>query len=65
MNEDTLGYQFLIDFNDAPDSFANYSITKVLSGAIPPLSLKDQVVIIGTVAESVKDFFFCPIRTNQ
>ena len=35
-------------------------LTALLSGSIPPQAIEDKVVLIGVMAESVKDFFYTP-----
>lgn len=60
INADARGYQFLLDFKDTPESFTSYSLTTLLSGKIDPEAIKDKIVLIGTEAESVKDFFYTP-----
>ena len=63
---DTAGYQFFLDYRDAHGSFVTYSLDDLLSGRIPPLALDNQIVLIGTEAPSVKDFFYTPIEpTNK
>lgn len=63
---DTAGYQFLLDYRDTHGSFIAYSLNDLLSGRIPPLTLHNQIVLIGTVAPSVKDFFYTPTEpTNK
>ena len=57
---DARGYQFLIDFREAPSSFRTFPLRSLLAGEIDPQSIKDKIVIIGVVAQDVKDFFFTP-----
>ena len=58
---DARGYQFLLDFHGAGAPFRSYSLQDLLSGGTGEASFKDKVVLIGVVAESVKDFFYTPL----
>ncbi len=62
VDADSRGYQFLLDFRDAQKAFTAYTLSTVISGKIEPDRIKDQVVLIGVTAESVKDFFYVPIN---
>jgi len=55
---DSRGYQFLLDLRGAQRGFLSYSLTTLLSGEIDPETIKDKIVIIGVMAEGVKDFFY-------
>ena len=57
---DAGGYQLLLDFRDASDSFSSYSLSALLSNQIPMEVIKDRVVLIGMTAESVVDVFSTP-----
>jgi adenylate cyclase len=57
---DTRGYQFLLDFREARSSFPSFPLTTLLSEEIAPKAIKDKIVLVGVVAESVKDFFYTP-----
>lgn len=57
---DARGYQFLLDFRDSPEVFPRYSLTALRSGEVDPGALRDKIVLIGTTAQSVKDFFYVP-----
>ncbi len=60
------GFQILIDFQTPASAVPRYSISAVLDGKAPADAFRDRVVLIGGVAESVKDKFptpldpFCP-----
>jgi diguanylate cyclase (GGDEF)-like protein len=56
---DVLGWQILIDYQ-SPNIAPRISLTDVLEGKIDPNLVKDKVVIIGTTASSINDFFFTP-----
>lgn len=57
---DARGYQFLLDFKDGRGSFPSISLTPLLSGRIAPEAVRDKVILVGVVAESVKDNFYTP-----
>jgi len=57
---DARGYQFLLDFQDDRRSFPTHSLKSLLSGEIEKAAIEDKVVLVGVMAESVKDFFYTP-----
>ena len=60
VHADARGYQFLLDFKDDLKSFPNYSLTDLMNGEIDPGVVTDKIVIVGTVAQDAKDFFYTP-----
>jgi CHASE2 domain-containing sensor protein len=50
----------LVNFRGNQDNFRTFSLKKVLDDQIPPNSLRDRLVLIGTTAESIKDVFYTP-----
>ncbi|MGA2402507.1 MAG: adenylate/guanylate cyclase domain-containing protein [Syntrophobacteraceae bacterium] len=59
---DAGGYQFLLDFSAAGSPFPSISLTDALSGLIPAEKVWDKAVLIGSVAESLTDFFHIPVN---
>jgi adenylate cyclase len=57
---DTRGYQFLLDFKDGPGSFPSVDLTTLLAGRVDPRLVRGKIVLIGVVAESIKDNFYTP-----
>ena len=57
---DAQGYQYLLDYRGGANRFKTYSVTDVLEGRVDPRLIKDNVVIVGVNAESVKDEFLTP-----
>ena len=55
---DARGYQFLLDYRGGPAPFRTFSLADVLADKVAPSAIRDKVVIIGSSAESTKDFFF-------
>lgn len=63
---DAGGYQFLLDFSGAWLPFPSVSVSDILSGKISDEQIQNKIVIIGTTAESLRDFFFIPfIRSGK
>src|SRR5439155_5615266 len=62
---DARGYQFLLDFQDAPGSFPSLTLTTLLSKKIDREMLRDKIVLVGVNAESVKDFFRTPYSQGR
>lgn len=66
---DARGYQFLLDFSDPEDRIPVVSLAAVLRGTPDPGALRDRVVLVGTMAQTVKDFFYTPrsrgVRSRQ
>jgi len=60
VHADARGYQFLLDFKEDIQSFPIYSLTDLISGQIDPGVVTDKIVIVGTVAQDAKDFFYTP-----
>ncbi len=60
INADAGGYQVLLNFRGTEDSFNQISILDVLNGKIPPDSMRDRIVLVGSVAHSLNDFFATP-----
>ena len=57
---DARGYQFWLDFRDAPEAVPTYALDALLSGHIDATALRDKIVLIGVTADSLKDFFYTP-----
>jgi adenylate cyclase len=54
------GYQVLLNFRGSEDRFANISLKDVLEDKIPPDLVRDRVVIVGSIAQSLNDFLYTP-----
>ena len=57
-------FQILLDFK-CPDRFARYSVSEVLSGAVPPEKFRDKIILIGMNTPSVLDERVTPFRRNH
>lgn len=57
------GYQVLVNFR-RPGSFRKVSMADVLAGRVNPSLLRDRVVLIGSTASSLQDFFYTPYSNS-
>jgi adenylate cyclase len=57
---DAGGYQFLLDYRDRPESFAEIRFSDLLAGEFDRRLVRDRVALVGVTADSVKDSFFTP-----
>ncbi|MBZ0106713.1 MAG: adenylate/guanylate cyclase domain-containing protein [Sulfuricella denitrificans] len=57
---DAAGYQFLLDFRGMPAHFPAATVTEVLEGKTDPSFFRDKIVIVGTSARSINDYFYTP-----
>ncbi len=57
---DARGYQFLLDYDETKMVFTSYSLFQLLKGEIDADTIRDKIVLIGVMAESVKDLFYTP-----
>ena len=61
---DVGGYQILANFRRLQGGIPKISLTDVLDNKIPPDFMQGKIVLIGTVAESLKDNFRTPYTTT-
>ncbi len=52
------GYQYLANPRGPAGSFLTVSMTDVLTGKVRPEVMRDRIVLIGSTAVSLKDFFY-------
>ncbi|MDP2827814.1 MAG: adenylate/guanylate cyclase domain-containing protein [Sulfuricellaceae bacterium] len=57
---DAAGYQFLLDYAAMPGRFPRFTVTELLEGKVSPEKIRDRIVIVGTTAKSINDYFFTP-----
>ena len=57
---DTGGYQVLLNYRGPAERFQTVSLSDMLNDRVDPNLLRDRIVFIGTVAESLKDPFQSP-----
>jgi PAS domain S-box-containing protein len=65
VNVDAGGYQILSNFPKLPNGFRTISLTDVLQGRIPHDLMRDRIVLIGLMAESLESIFFTSYTTNS
>ncbi len=63
-NEDMTGYQVMLQYQAKNEAIRQVSLTDVLKNEVNPAWFKDKVVLIGTVAPSIKDTFFTSLNTQ-
>lgn len=57
---DSGGYQILLNYRCQTECFQEVSMTNVLAGKYPQNLFENRIVLIGSTAESLRDFFFSP-----
>ncbi len=62
---DDAGYQVLLNYRADAAPARIVSVTDILTRKVPPDWIKDQIVLIGTVAPSSKDLFFTPYSAGN
>ncbi len=65
---DAWGYQTLLNYrkhNSVEDFVDRLTLAQVLSGAFNPAVIRDRIVLIGTTAESFKDYSKTPYSTGE
>lgn len=55
---DAQGYQFLLDLERGENVFPTISFGAVLAGNFKPELVQDHIVLLGVVAQGVKDYFY-------
>ncbi|MDP8963649.1 MAG: CHASE2 domain-containing protein [Cyanobacteriota bacterium] len=63
VGEDTNGYQVLVNFR-RPGSFRTVSMADVLANRVNSSWIRDRIVLIGSTAPSLQDFFYTPYSNN-
>ncbi|MEA5621821.1 CHASE2 domain-containing protein [Nostoc sp. UHCC 0251] len=58
------GYQILLNFRGNQENFDTLPLKDILEKPIPPASLRDRLVLIGTTAESIKDVLYTPYNSG-
>lgn len=61
---DASGWQFLLDYRGAPASFPRFTLGALLDGKVDAALVLDRIVIVGSSATSLKDYFQTPFSTS-
>lgn len=61
---DNKGYQILVNFR-RPGSFRTVSMTDVLADRVNPSWVRSRIVLIGSTAPSLQDFFYTPYSNSS
>ncbi|MGG6294095.1 putative bifunctional diguanylate cyclase/phosphodiesterase [Leptolyngbya sp. AN02str] len=64
-NIDDRGYQILLHYRNSAAPALMVSASQVLSGQLDPALIRDRVVLIGSVAASLKDQFYNPYSATR
>ena len=62
---DAGGFQVLINYRGIEDSFSQASLADVLSDKIPDNLFRDRLVLVGSIAPSLNDFFSTPYSNSR
>ncbi|MGF1478958.1 MAG: CHASE2 domain-containing protein [Cyanophyceae cyanobacterium] len=58
------GYQILLNYRGPIETFPTVSLSDVLANRIPPELMSDRIVLIGSTAPSLNDFFYTPYSSS-
>jgi adenylate cyclase len=64
VDADARGYQILLDYRGGRAPLHAFSLGALLSGHVDRAAIRDKIVLIGSTAESVPDFFHTPYHTG-
>ncbi len=62
---DASGYQILLSFGYPSARIPHYRIEEVTNNTLEPEHIRDKIILIGSMAESSKDFFATPLFFQQ
>ena len=65
VKEDMGGYQIMLHYRSADQAAPMVSFTDVLNGNVDPELVRDRIVLVGTTAESSRDFFPTPYSAGR
>jgi adenylate cyclase len=61
---DASGYQMLLDYRGAPAPFLRFTLGDLLDGKVDAALVRDRIVIVGSSATSLKDYFQTPFSST-
>ncbi len=59
------GYQILLNYRGPAGSFQTVSMAEVLADKVPADLMRDRIVLIGSTASSLNDFFYTPYSSSR
>ena len=59
------GYQILLNYRGPAGSFRTVSMADILADKVPVAWVRDRIVLIGSTATSLNDFFYTPYSGDQ
>lgn len=59
---DAAGYQYLLDYRGRISAIQLYTLSDLLQGRLSAAQLTDKIVLLGGIAESLRDEFQIPVR---
>jgi diguanylate cyclase (GGDEF)-like protein len=62
---DTRGYQTLLHYRNRNAATPTITLTQLLDGNVDPTWVQDKIVLIGTIAPSLKDTLYTPYSADQ
>src|SRR5262249_20765609 len=62
---DAAGYQILLDFRPGQHQPRSFSLTALLTGQVSPEAIRNKIVLLGVMAESVPDLFHTPFSSGN
>lgn len=62
---DTRGYQILLNYRTRGNVAQTVTLSQVLDGGVNPDWVRDKIVLIGTIAPSLKDLTYTPYSASQ
>jgi adenylate cyclase len=65
VNADDGGYQIVLNYRGPAKSFRTVSLADVLENRISPDLMRDRIVLIGSTATSLNDFFYTPYSGDR
>jgi adenylate cyclase len=58
------GYQILLNYGGHLETFRAVSLTQVLEQPLDPAWVRDRIVLVGSIAPSLNDFFYTPLSSR-
>jgi adenylate cyclase len=65
VNADTGGFQVLMNYRGDSHQFESISVSKVLAGQLTDEKVRDRIVLVGSTAVSLNDFFHTPTNRKE